>query len=292
MIKLLAVAMLGLGVGVPSILNAPIVPPSGDMFVILKPVNTIITSSNWVYNQPFNSLGGGAYSYHYYNNGVDFTYTLEKPSSTISYSGKTYIQENIGYSFIGGYSISYGDVEMIIKNEYHKALRFTFNSWTTSNFDVIYDYEDYDYINNIDNSFSFSSAVTFKPYNNLLGQNSNAFIVPSGFSATLMSTSATPSDRVDIETIAYEFLNDEEQNFDYWIGYQDGYDDGHSIGFDDGLDWGTNGDMFGWVKSLFKAIGDIFSIPLFGDFTIGSLAMIMITFTLVPFILGMFKGGG
>lgn len=97
-------------------------------------------------------------------------------------------------------------------------------------------------------------------------------------------------------------------NNGYKDGYQDGYDDGilnsYDLGYNNGKELGyqqgfeegqiQSFDGYSWMRGLFGAngLGGLFKIELLPGLTIGALVMIPLILTLVPFIIGLFKGEG
>lgn len=85
-----------------------------------------------------------------------------------------------------------------------------------------------------------------------------------------------------------------EQGY-YELGYSDGeldgYDNGYDYGYTVGINDGVNSNIsYSWLRGLFVGLGDLLAIRLFGDITIGSIALIMLSLTLLPFIIGLAKG--
>lgn len=86
--------------------------------------------------------------------------------------------------------------------------------------------------------------------------------------------------------------NTNAYNDGYNIGKATGEQLGYADGYNDGLDYVTDGSMFSWISAMFVGISGIFNVVIFKDFTIGAIALILIVFTLVPFVIGLFKSGG
>lgn len=86
--------------------------------------------------------------------------------------------------------------------------------------------------------------------------------------------------------------NDNAYNDGYNIGKATGEQLGYADGYNDGLEYITDGSMFSWITAMFVGISGIFNVVIFKDFTIGAIALIVIVFTLVPFVIGLFKSGG
>lgn len=83
----------------------------------------------------------------------------------------------------------------------------------------------------------------------------------------------------------------------YNTGFNDGEYEGYFVGYDDGYNEGVESGInenvsYSWLRGLFYGLGDLLSIRLFGDITIGSIALIMLSLTLLPFIIGLAKGKG
>ena len=78
---------------------------------------------------------------------------------------------------------------------------------------------------------------------------------------------------------------------DYTNGYDEGIIDGKDEGYDEGYDDGSTFDNSSWLKTMFFAIGWLFSIELLPNVSIGLIASMLLFIRLLPFILGLFKGG-
>lgn len=80
------------------------------------------------------------------------------------------------------------------------------------------------------------------------------------------------------------------------VGYDSGFLDGEFYGYNDGYNAGMNDAVanemtsYSWLRGLFAGLGDLLAIRLFGDITIGSIALIMLSLTLLPFIIGLARG--
>lgn len=77
----------------------------------------------------------------------------------------------------------------------------------------------------------------------------------------------------------------------YSSGYRDGEINGYNNGYNAGMNDAVNNNIsYSWLRGLFSGMGDLLGIRLFGDITIGSVALIMLSLTLLPFIIGLAKG--
>lgn len=98
-------------------------------------------------------------------------------------------------------------------------------------------------------------------------------------------------------------LNDYDNG--YSNGYTDGLNDGYIIGENDGFDWGfdvgyNNGydaglaadfNSFSWLTAIFSAMGGLLGIQLLPNVSIGGIAVLVMVLTLLPFLIGLLKGG-
>lgn len=76
-------------------------------------------------------------------------------------------------------------------------------------------------------------------------------------------------------------------------GYNNGYNNGYNDGYNEGMEYAVNENIsYSWLTGLFAGLGSLLSIRLFGDITIGSIALITLSLTLLPFIIGLAKGKG
>lgn len=133
------------------------------------------------------------------------------------------------------------------------------------------------------------------------------FIIPTT-DTTAVSQYQLAMDEVHIYNRAGVFSGMPAYTAGYIQGEKDGFSNGHAVGYDSGfLDGefygyndGYNAGMddavanemtsYSWLRGLFAGLGDLLAIRLFGDITIGSIALIMLSLTLLPFIIGLVKG--
>ena len=92
----------------------------------------------------------------------------------------------------------------------------------------------------------------------------------------------------------------------YWGGYDDGVNDGYADGYwggyDDGYYWGDldgynrgiNEDFnaYSYLFGMFGAFSGLFAVELLPGLTIGGIAILVLTLTLLPFLIGLFTKGG
>lgn len=124
-----------------------------------------------------------------------------------------------------------------------------------------------------------SSGQTYNDFKEAFKQNVSIFI----------------NDTLDITMLYERAYND---------GYQEGYyesdllqdeidtieSNAYNVGYTDGLNE-ANQSNFEWLTSVFYMIGYVLSIELIPSVTIGGIIMIPIAIKMIPFILGLFKGG-
>lgn len=133
------------------------------------------------------------------------------------------------------------------------------------------------------------------------------FIIPTTHT-TAISQYQTAMNEVHIYNRAGVFAGLPVYTAGYIQGEADGFANGHAVGYDSGfLDGefygymdGYNAGMddavanemasYSWLRGLFSGLGDLLAIRLFGDITIGSIALIMLSLTLLPFIIGLVRG--
>ena len=85
-------------------------------------------------------------------------------------------------------------------------------------------------------------------------------------------------------------------------GYNDGYRDGKEVGYNDGY---TAGDLDGYNRGInddfnaysylfgmFGAFSGLFAVELLPGLTIGGIAILVLSLTLLPFLIGLFTKGG
>lgn len=90
-------------------------------------------------------------------------------------------------------------------------------------------------------------------------------------------------------------------DYAYENGYTNGYIDGNNIGMDNGYNVGYNDgynigltadfDSFGWLTAIFTGMGSFLNIQLLPGVSIGGIAILIMVLTLVPFLIGLLKGG-
>lgn len=79
----------------------------------------------------------------------------------------------------------------------------------------------------------------------------------------------------------------------YTRGNNDGLNDGYDIGYNEGYNIGLTADFdaFGWLTAIFTGMGAFLSIQLLPNVSIGGIAILIMVLTLVPFLIGLLKGG-
>lgn len=88
----------------------------------------------------------------------------------------------------------------------------------------------------------------------------------------------------------------------YNDGYNDGYTDGKEDGYTDGYYWGDldgynrgiNEDFnaYSYLFGMFGAFSGLFAVELLPGLTIGGIAILVLSLTLLPFLIGLFTKGG
>ena len=74
------------------------------------------------------------------------------------------------------------------------------------------------------------------------------------------------------------------------IGYNDGYADGDLDGYNRGLNEDFN--AYSYLFGMFGAFSGLFAVELLPGLTIGGIAILVLTLTLLPFLIGLFTKGG
>jgi hypothetical protein len=88
----------------------------------------------------------------------------------------------------------------------------------------------------------------------------------------------------------------------YFDGFNDGYDNGYDGGYEDGYYWGDldgynrgiNEDFnaYSYLFGMFGAFSGLFAVELLPGLTIGGIAILVLSLTLLPFLIGLFTKGG
>lgn len=76
--------------------------------------------------------------------------------------------------------------------------------------------------------------------------------------------------------------------------YLDGYNDGYYWGDKDGYNRGINEDFnaYSYLFGMFGAFSGLFAVELLPGLTIGGIAILVLSLTLLPFLIGLFTKGG
>jgi hypothetical protein len=78
----------------------------------------------------------------------------------------------------------------------------------------------------------------------------------------------------------------------YWyeLGYNDGYADGDLDGYNRGINEDFN--AYSYLFGMFGAFSGLFAVELLPGLTIGGIAILVLSLTLLPFLIGLFTKGG
>lgn len=92
----------------------------------------------------------------------------------------------------------------------------------------------------------------------------------------------------------YTHGNADGYNDGYTDGKEDGYTDGYYWGDLDGYNRGINEDFnaYSYLFGMFGAFSGLFAVELLPGLTIGGIAILVLSLTLLPFLIGLFTKGG
>lgn len=175
--------------------------------------------------------------------------------------------------------------------------------------------------NNTNNKYYFDSSLS--------SIYSSTYTIPSFFTFNyttttdltffIPSTSGTPASQYNLALqncymftpVAFrQYVFDNSYDYGYSDGYYQGFDDGvidgraqgadyaYDAGYDAGYDVGLmdgaqlETGSFAWLVGLFGGLSALLNIELFAGVTIGSLALISMTLTFLPFVVGLISKGG